>query len=99
MNDYYSMKSGRLLGGLRLKNWNDDRFDYVEHSELWSDETKNLIKGKGSVFDDVGKTTNDAFTDGKMNKYYDDFRTDDEIKEYPHQHNLISYKLPKKELV
>lgn len=98
-NDYYSEKSGLLYGGLKLSDWDDSRFSYVEHTDLLSDETKSIISGKSDKLKADNLTVDNVFRTERMNKYYDDFRTDDEIKEHPHKHNLISYKLPKKELV
>ena len=88
-----------LYGGLKLSDWDDSRFSYVEHTDLLSDETKSIISGKSDKLKADNLTVDNVFRTERMNKYYDDFRTDDEIKKHPHKHNLISYKLPKKELV
>lgn len=93
MNDYYSMKTGRLYGGLKLKDWNDNRFDRVKHSDMFDIEVKDLIRGKGAIFDQ-DKSIDNVFRDGKTYKYWDDFRPDDQKEKYPYCFNLVAYKIP-----
>ena len=98
VNDFYSQKTGLRYGGLMLNDWKDSRYVHKEHSELFSQDTKNLISGKDDRMRAVLDVKIDnVFRTEKIEKYYDDFRTYKQQKEHPYDHNLISYNLPKQQ--